>query len=583
MKRTVIAAIVLALAAAWSSALAIYPIDRAQILAGARFDFKVELDGVVPEKDVSVVVETGGVTMDAAKAFGKKPVYVEKEAGVDASALLLRDLTMAKAGTYKVKVTAGSATRTVAWTVYPSAAKAVAKNVIFLVADGLSIGHRTAARIMSKGNTEGTSNGLMNFDLMDRVGMVGTSSVDSIAVDSANSMSAYMTGHKSSVNAMGVYADRTPDPWDDPRQEAIGDLIRRASKKSLGIVSDAELEDATPAAVISHTRKRDEKAGIVKFFMDLKPEVILGGGAAYFIPKSVQGSKRTDETNYVEAFQKAGYSLATTATELTQVMAANPQKLLGLFHPGNMDGVMDRKIFMGNTVADYPDQPDLTEMVTAALKILSQNKEGFFLMVEAGLVDKFSHPMDWERSVYDTIMFDKVIGIAQDFAKKNPGTLIIVTGDHTHSISVYGTVNDNIKQGQPLRERVGVYAAAGFPSYADDDGDGYPDTPAVPKRLAVGFGNHPDYWENFIPKLDNTFAPTVKDEKGNYVANEKYKNDDAVLIAGNLPHTEATEVHSVDDMTLSASGPGSEKLKAYQENTAIFRYVVEALGLAPKP
>jgi alkaline phosphatase len=347
-------------------------------------------------------------------------------------------------------------------------------------------------------------------------------------------------------------------------------------------VSDAELEDATPAAVVAHTRKRDEKAAILSFFYDTKPEVLLGGGAAYFLPKSVQGSKRADETNYIDQFQKAGYTLATTNTELAQVMTKKPKRLLGLFHPSNMDGVMDRKIFYGNTVQDYPDQPDLTDMTKAALDVLSKNPEGFFLMVEAGLVDKFEHPMDWERAAYDTIMYDKVVGIAQEFAKKNPGTLVVVTGDHTHSISVFGTVDDNVKPGQPLRERVGVYAAAGFPSYADEDKDGYPDTPAVPRRLAVGFGNHPDYWENFLPKLDNTFAPTVKDEKGNYVANDKYKTDDAVLIAGNLPHSEATEVHSVDDMTLSMSGPGSEKLRAYQENTAIFRYMVEALGLAPK-
>jgi alkaline phosphatase len=246
---------------------------------------------------------------------------------------------------------------------------------------------------------------------------------------------------------------------------------------------------------------------------------------------------------------------------------------------------MDRLIFTNaNTVPDYPDQPDLTDMTKAALAVLSQNKEGFLLMVEAGLIDKFTHPMDWERAVYDTIMFDKLIGIAQEFAKKNPDTLIIVTGDHTHSISVYGTVNDNVKPGSPLRDRVGTYGAAGFPSYKDEDGDGYPDTPAVPKRLAVGFGNHPDYWENFLPKLDATLAPTVKNEKGEYVANEKYKTDDAVLIAGNLSRTaDAVEVHSVDDMTLRASGPGSEKLKAYQENTSIFRYMVEALGiLSPK-
>jgi alkaline phosphatase len=578
-------AALLVLGAAWSFAITIYPIDRAEILAGARFDFKVELDRVVAANDVTITVSRAGTAADCAKAFGKRASFMEKESGVDASAFILRDLTLDRPGDYTVTVKDGKTEKTVKWTVYPPAAKAVAKNIIFLLGDGLSIGHRTAARLMSKGNTEGKTNGLMNFDLMERTGMVGTSSVDSIAVDSANSMSAYMTGHKSSVNAMGVYADRTKDPFDDPRQETIGEILRRTGKKSIGIVSDAELEDATPAAVISHTRLRAEKAAIVKFFYDIKPEVILGGGSAYFIPRSVTGSKRTDDLNYVDLFTQAGYSLATTATELSQVMASLPKRVLGLFHPENMDGAMDRKIFFANTVPDYPDQPDLTDMTRAALDVLSQNTEGFFLMVEAGLIDKYSHPMDWERAVYDTIMLDKVVGIAQEFARKNPGTLVILTGDHTHSISVYGTVNDNLKPGAPLRDKVGTYGAAGFPSYRDADGDGYPDTPAVPKRLAVGFANHPDYWENFLPKLDGTFAPTVKNEKGEYVANEKYKTDEAVFMAGNLARTvDSTEVHSVDDMTLGASGPGSEKVKAYQENTAIFRYMVEALGIfSPQP
>jgi len=65
---------------------------------------------------------------------------------------------------------------------------------------------------MSKGNTEGTANGLMNYDLMERTGMVGTSSVDSIAVDSANSMSAYMTGHKSSRQRHGRLRGQDPGP-----------------------------------------------------------------------------------------------------------------------------------------------------------------------------------------------------------------------------------------------------------------------------------------------------------------------------------------------------------------------------------
>ena len=232
------------------------------------------------------------------------------------------------------------------------------------------------------------------------------------------------------------------------------------------------------------------------------------------------------------------------------------------------------------TVKDYNDQPDLTNLTRTALEVLSTNKEGFFLMVEAGLVDKYSHPMDWERAVYDTIMFDKVIAIAQEFIKKNPDTLLVVTGDHTHSISVYGTVDDK-KAGPLMRDKVGTYANAGFTNYVDANGDGYPDSPNPSKRLAIGWANHPDYWETFTPKLDAPFSPTVQDQNKLYVANDKYKSDTATMISGNLARTDSTEVHSIDDMTLLMSGPGSDKVKGYQENTATFRYIVEALGLKP--
>lgn len=578
MKKLFAAALVVMASALPVGALNVYPIHQAQILAGAKFDFKVELDGLVDPASVSVTINGAKV----ATVLGKEAsAVVEKDAkGVEATALVLRDTKVVKAGTYQVEVKAGATTKTVTWTVYP-AGKAVAKNVIFLIADGLSVGHRTAARILSKGNTEGTSNGLLAMDSMDRTGAVGTSSVDSLAVDSANSMSAYMTGHKSSVNALGVYADRTPDPFDDPKQETFGELVRRTTKKSIGVVSDAELQDATPAAVVAHTRLRDKKAEIMDAFLAVKPEVILGGGGAYFLPQSVAGSKRKDDKDYFALFQKEGYTVATTNSELSAAtMSQTPKKLLGVFHPGNLDGALDRLILGKGTASQYNDQPDLTNLTRTALEVLSTNKDGFVLVVEAGLVDKYSHPMDWERAVYDTIMFDKVIAIAQDFAKKNPNTLVVVTGDHTHSISVYGTVDDKLP-GPLMRDKVRTYGGAGFTNYVDANGDGYPDSPNPSKRLAVGWANHPDYWETFKPKLDAPFNPTVQDENKNWVANDKYKSDTATLIAGNLARTDSTEVHSIDDMTLMMSGPGSDKVKGYQENTAVFRYLVESLGLKP--
>lgn len=561
-------------------AATVYPLDKATMLAGAKFDFKVEFDTVVRPQDVQVTING----RNYAEVLGATGSWMEERLadGSSATALIVRDVALAN-DNYTVRVKTAGGTDRVDWTVFPPSGQAKAKNVIVLIADGLSVGHRTAARLISKGNVEGTSQGVLNMDRMERLGMLGTSSVDAITVDSANSMSAYMTGHKSSINAIGVYADRTEDPFDDPKQENIAELLRRTTGKSFGIVSDAELEDATPAAVVAHTRRRAEKAEIVKAFAAIEPEVLLGGGASYFLPQSVTGSKRKDDIDFIKEFSRKGYAVVTSNTELTSLdKDSMPEKLLGLFHPGNMDGALDRLFLKKNTVPKYPDQPDLTTMTKVALDILSRNDEGFFLMVEAGSVDKFAHPMDWERSVYDTIMFDQVVGIAQQFMKSNPDTLLIVTGDHTHSISVYGTVDDEKEVVASIRDKVGTYANAGFPNYADKNGDGYPDDVYPTKRLAVGFGNHPDYYESFAPHLEGTFTPAVKDENGRYVANEAYDKDGALFMQGNLSYDESQEVHSVDDQILSMSGPGSEQVKAYQENTATFRYIVEALGIDPR-
>src|SRR5262249_27655115 len=183
------------------------------------------------------------------------------------------------------------------------------------------------------------------------------------------------------TNAMGVYADRSRDPLDDPKVENITSLVQRRHGMAVGIVTNTEIEDATPAAMVAHVRRRAEYDRIVEQFFTAKPDVIMGGGRANFLPKSAPGSKRKDDIDYIARFADAGYPLALTATEMRSLAgSSNVTRLLGLFHTGNMDGVLDRKILKGGTVSKFPDQPDLTEQVDAALQILSRNPAGFFLM-----------------------------------------------------------------------------------------------------------------------------------------------------------------------------------------------------------
>jgi alkaline phosphatase len=569
----------LLLSATSAIAQTIYPIDRAEILSGARFDFKVEFPDKVDQAKLKVTVNG----QDYAAAFGRAGTFIEREDGKDQSALLLRDVALTAPGPVAVEINDGTRSHKVTWTVYDTGPRR-AKNVILFIGDGMSLSHRVAARLLSKGIAEGKSLGKLAMDDMPHMALVATAGSDSIITDSANSASAYATGHKSAVNAMGVYADRSRDPFDDPKVETIASLAKRRLNLGIGIVSNTEIEDATPAAMVAHTRRRAEYDGIVEQFFAAKPDVLLGGGSANFLPKAAAG-KRRDDADYIARFRDAGYQVAATAGELN-ALSAKPEtrQLLGLFAAGNMDGALDRKFLKGGGVKKFPEQPDLTEQVQAALNVLSRNEAGFFLMVESGMIDKYAHLLDMERAVYDTIMLDNAVRLAKDWAgKRGDDTLILVVADHGHPNSLVGTINDDMgtTPNVPFRERVGVYDKAGFPNYPAPDAEGYPSRVDVSRRLAIFSASLPDHYETFRPKLDDPNEPTVKaDDAGTFKANDKYKDvPGAVLRPGNLPALVGASVHSGEDVILTATGPGSERVKGSMDNTEVFRVMVEALGL----
>jgi len=558
-------------------AAVIFPINDASILLGSKFDIKFEFNNVIRQEDA--IIELNGLPIS--KLISIKPEFISNEAG-KGSSLIYRDVELSKAGKYQMSAKTPQEKVEVTWDVYASGPRRV-KNVILFIGDGMTIANRTSARVLSKGIIEGKYQGRLAFDDMPSTAMIGTSGSDSLITDSANSMSAYTTGHKTAVNAMGVYVSRASDNLSHPKVETIAELIKRKTKMSVGIVADSELQDATPGAVVAHTRRRADKQYIADQLFSSGAEVILGGGSAYFYPQSSKGSKRKDEKNLVDAFKSNGYQIALTKQELlAESTNKNTKKLFGVFHPDNMDGSLDRFFLKKNTVSQYPNQPDLTEMTSSAIEVLSRNPNGFFLMVEAALIDKFNHPLDWERAAFDTIMLSNAVQIAKEFAKTHPDTLIIVTPDHTHSGSISGVVNDE-KPGA-LREKVGTYADAGYPNYPKADVKGYPNQIDVSKRLAFFYGNYPDHYETMHPKLDGTFVPAIKNESGKYVANPKYiqLHEDAIHVGGNLPTNQETGVHTADDAVLNAIGPGSEKFKGFMDNTEVFKVMVDTLGLGRK-
>ncbi len=228
-------------------------------------------------------------------------------------------------------------------------------------------------------------------------------------------------------------------------------------------------------------------------------------------------------------------------------------------------------------MASFPDQPDLTDQVRVALNILSRNANGFVLMVESGRIDKYTHSLDWERAVYDTIMLDNAVRLAKDFATSRNDTLIIVVADHAHPVSIVGTYDDD-RPGQQLRDKLGVYQLSKPPNYPPPNTNGYPPTVDVSRRLAFVFGAFPDYCDTGHPSLDGENVPAAP-APGGFVANEKNCVPGAARRTGNLPFAVGADVHAADDVVLTASGPGADLFHGRIDNTAVFRVMATALGL----
>ena len=607
----------------------------ARFLTGQRFDLQATI-----RPDAGKTITSATFSVDGSAVPGTVTLIPTTAAGlpVGSVAPTLRAFSLTSPGVHTLTVTATQSdgqtvTATGNFEIVGIAHKGRrAKNVVIMIGDGMGIAHRSAARIMYRGVVQGKSLDALEMDAMDATAFVKTASLNSIVTDSAPGAFCYSGGNKANNNQQGVFPDDTTDRFDNPRIEIIGEYLARTGGKSLGIVATSDVFDATPAAFGSHTSDRGAGTGICDGFFDeqypkANLRVLLGGGRKWFLPSTTPGSARSagndavlstelaiawgiptgaadPARNLLGDFQAAGFAYAPDRTTLTSV-AAGADKLLGLFALSNMNVAKDKLdgrrgvIPVGSAqsvVADYgfTDQPLLEEMTSAALTVLSKNKNGFVLMVEAASIDKQAHNMDSDRWLLETIEFDKAIGVAKRFAKENPDTLVIVTADHecagvniigaslVTNASLVARAAGNPDQATAItklrNEVVGIYESAGFPMYSLA-ADGYPSSTDVDYKMLIGYAGNADRYEDWLtnprPLRDsqqpfngtaplNTYpnGPLNRDVAGNF------------LITGQVPGTSA--VHTGSDIPLTASGRGASLFKGVLDNTDVFFLTMQA-------
>lgn len=274
-----------------------------------------------------------------------------------------------------------------------------ARNLIFLVADGMSTGTLTLADLLLRNTQDRRSRWWQLFaEPGVRRSVIDTASANSLVTDSAAASTAWAIGELVFNGAIGV----TPDAR---RPEPILHRARRAGKAT-GLVTTCTLSHATPAgwACNIDTGRSDEPA-IAAQMIERGYDVLLGGGRRFFTDEVIAAN-----SDYTPVFDRDA---------LLALKPTDARSIVGVFARGQMDYEVDRT-----------DQPSLAELARFAIDRLAARSEGFILQIEGGRVDHAAHNNDAGALIHDQIAFDDALGVALDFAAARDDTLIVVTTDH---------------------------------------------------------------------------------------------------------------------------------------------------------
>lgn len=434
----------------------------------------------------------------------------------------------------------------------------IAKNIILFLGDGMSIPTLTAARIALGGEEQ-----KLSFEKYPYVGLSKTYCANTQVADSACSATAYLGGVKGNYATIGVTANVKLNDCaaENDTSNHVHSIARWAQNMGMatGLITTTQVTHASPAGVYAHTANRNWESdarlirdgGDPAYCTDIAKQliqnpvghnlkVIMGGGRQELLPDSVLDSfghrgKRKDGKNLIDQWKQdhADYSAAyiETRDQLLE-LPTDTEYVLGLFNYTHLPFHVD---------ADNVTTPTLTEMVSKALDIFQRNYQRYFLFVEGGRIDHGHHSTQAIKAIDETVEFQKAIDMARTRTNEED-TLIVVTADHSHTMSVagYSSRKNNI-----FGINNGQYAGDKLP-YA-----------------TLSYANGPGYDRNMRPNQGRR-----KNLLEVNMADKDYKFPSGVPLD--------SETHGGDDVAVFASGPWAHLFSgAYEQN-----FIPHAMGYA---
>ncbi len=294
-----------------------------------------------------------------------------------------------------------------------SSEKKVAKNVIFMIGDGMGLTQISTASYSARRP--------LNIERFNDIGLQKTYCKDDLITDSAASAAAMSRGVKANKNSFGSDEDgRAP--------KSVLEIFDQKDKQT-GIVVTSSVTHATPAAFYTYQKSRSMDEGIALDLLDVDIDFLVGGGRKFF-------TRRTDERDLVDELKQKGYAIRSYLDGSFEENVAYADRNYVYF-------TADTKPLPSVAGREY-----LYEASTFGLRFLQRraDDEGFFLLVEGSQIDWAGHSNDFEWLISEIKDFDKVIGHMLDFAMKDGETLLIVTADHeTGGLSILSRDPDNKK------------------------------------------------------------------------------------------------------------------------------------------
>lgn len=435
----------------------------------------------------------------------------------------------------------------------PSSAARKAKNIIFMVSDGMSIGTLNMADLMLQRKEGRKSNWLSLYDKNEaKRALMDTASASSMVTDSAAASSSWGGGVRVPNGSLNVNSDGS---FNKPILQKF-----KAAGKSVGCVTSVPITHATPAGFCVNSNKRSDQPGIALQYLDLRFDVMMGGGLEFF-----SADKRDDKQDLFAKFKKAGFTVLQNRNEMNALSDDESKPILGVFYADGLPYALDR----ANDRQLIENTPSLAEMTKAAITKLKNNKNGFVLQIEGGKVDWAAHANDAGALIYDQLAFDEAIGEVMKFALADKETLVILTTDH-------GNANPGLFYGERANENFDRVQS--FKHTNDWILNGV-DKTYTPSRLiervefAQGYAISSEEAKELLSHYE------MLDEGGLYNPRKLPFKLLAQIQQKHLSIGWGSMDHSADYVELAMHGPGSEQLNSFVKNIELHNFMLQTTGI----